>query len=298
MEKRSKRAAVRVTKDTAIVLAVILAALLVWYFIDGQTGGQVPAGECEITMIDVGQGDAFLLRSGDKTVLIDTGPVSGREKLDAFLAGAGVGRIDCMILTHPHEDHIGNAHYIIKNYTVARVMMPDATTNTYCFEKLLRAADNAGLEIEVPETGDVYEIGEMKFTVLFAPSEVPEDDLNLYSPIIRLDFGGVSALFTGDAEKWNEAEAIKRARPLLDCDILKVAHHGSDTSNSEEFIAAVSPAVGLISCEKGNEYGHPHAKALKTFKKYGVTLYRTDRESTVTVVIDGDGFRKVDKKAG
>ena len=299
--KRDKRRIPRFTKETAIILAVLLLALLVWRLIEDASGGQTAVPDedlCEIVMIDVGQGDAFLIRNGKTAVMIDTGPSKGRDKLRGYLDDAGIGRLDCLILTHPHEDHIGNAAFVINNYGADRVIMPDAQTNTYCFERLLKAVDRAGLGIDVPATGDVYEFGDIKLTVLFASDSVPDGELNLYSPIIRLDFGGASALFTGDAEKWNESEVLKLNRAALDCDILKVGHHGSDTSNSDEFIAAVSPSIGLISCEKGNEYGHPHTRTMRALKKYGVTVLRTDLESTVTVVTDGTGWKTADEKAG
>lgn len=279
------------SKEIIFLCAIVLISLLVWYVVEGRSETQAPdvtvSDECEIVMIDVGQGDAFLLRSGEACVLIDTGTGKERGKLDAYLKSAGVARIDYLILSHPHEDHIGNADYVIKNYKVAHLVMPDAQTNTSCFERLLNAADRAGLEIEVPLKGDVFSAGDMRFTVLNDDENVHGSNLNLYSLVIRMDFGEVSALFTGDAEKWNENELLKGDKTLLDCDILKVGHHGSDTSNSDKFIAAVSPSVGLISCGAGNDYGHPHKNALKVLQKYKVTVYRTDLESTVSVVTDG-----------
>ena len=285
------------SRDKLIIFLIVAAAILVWYLVEGRGNSPAPvdtaSGQCEIVMIDVDQGDAILLRSGAHNVLIDTGTSRARGKFTSYLSSTGIDHLDYLILSHPHEDHIGNADYVIKNYKVDHLVMPDAETNTACFERLLKAADAAGLEIETPLKGDKFSAGDMRFTVLTDDALVHGSNLNLYSIVLRMDFGGVSALFTGDAEKWNENELLKGDLSLLDCDILKVGHHGSDTSNGEDFIAAVSPSVGLISCGVGNDYGHPHVKALRTLEKYNVTVFRTDLESTVTLVTDGNGVRRV-----
>ena len=267
------------------------------YFIDRYVQSRtapapLAAGECRVEMIDVGQGDAILLRTVDGTVLVDAGTGMSEKALKKHLDGEGIDSFDYVVFTHPHEDHIGGGDMILDNYKVANVLLPDVTTNTDAFENLLDAIDRSEAEVTTPSDGFSFECGGMRFFVL-SPEKVitTHNDLNIASIVMRMDYNGFSALLTGDAEMVNETVMLSNYREYLDCDVLKVGHHGSYFASTEPFIEAVSPMIALISCGKHNDYGHPNESTLERLEDNGAKIYRTDRDSTVTVVSNGEKIR-------
>ena len=277
------------SKTIVFVLVIVIA--VIWYVVRLQNTAPVAsspdAGSCQIHMIDVGQGDAFLVTCGKSSVLIDAGPRGGRDEIRDYLSAQNITTLDLVVFTHPHEDHIGGGLAVFEGRTVKKVMMPDATSNTSVFLELLEAIDSSGAEVIVPDDGDVFNVGDLKFTVL---SPIGDDygDLNNYSIVLRMDYGDVSALFTGDAEVKNEKEMIEKYPDLLKCDVLKVAHHGSDSSSSVEFLYAVKPKLALISCADGSQYGHPHDDTISKLEGIDSTIRRTDLDGNVVVASDGE----------
>ena len=277
-------------KPTAYALAVILTFLGVlayeFLFKDMFTSS-LPEGVMYAQFIDVGQGDSTLLTSPTgEHVLIDTGPRSSEGALIRHLNDAGVETIDYLILTHPHEDHIGGAAAVLEKFTVEAVIMPDAYTETSVFTDLLEAIEAEGCDTILAESGNTYTFGECSLTVL-GPLDTEGKDLNNVSVVCRVDYGKSSILFTGDMEKSYESELVERHGFALDCDVLKVGHHGSDTSTGEEFIEKVTPKLAVISCAEANEYGHPHSEVVNRLNKYNIEYYRTDKLGTVIIASDG-----------
>lgn len=246
-------------------------------------------GECELHMIDVGQGDAFLIRVGKDNVLIDAGPNDGESALEAYLTENGITSFDYVVFTHPHEDHIGGGDMVFENFEVEKVLMPDVISNTSVFENLLECIDASGADVITPLPGDTYSVGELSLMIL-GPSEYDENELNNCSLVMRAEYGDISMLFSGDAEKSVELDVCDKYTDELDCDIYKVAHHGSSTSNCDRFLGAVSPDLALISCGLGNSYGHPHHEVIDKLNEMGVTVKRTDTDGNVTVAIDGEKY--------
>lgn len=252
--------------------------------------GQTLSGEMlAVRYIDVGQGDCELITFPDgRNMLIDAGTTDSEKALPDYLRSIGVEKLDYVIGTHPHEDHIGGMDTVINSFDIGEIYMPKATTTTKTYKDVLTAVKNKGLTINTAKAGkiiiDEYDIK----AELLAPVNDNYEGLNNYSAVLKLQFKDTSFLFTGDAEKLSEDEMLKAAgKTKLKCDVLKVGHHGSSTSTTEKFLNAVSPSFAVISCETGNSYGHPHKETIDILEKYKVKTYRTDLNGTVTAVSDG-----------
>ncbi|MBE6829138.1 MAG: MBL fold metallo-hydrolase [Ruminococcaceae bacterium] len=263
------------------------------------SSGAQPSGTeqdaTSVYFLDVGQGDSELIRlKTGENILIDAGtPETARELAD-YLADLGVSKIDCLIATHPHADHIGGMEQIVDRFSVGKVYMPRIpdsqipTTATY--EKLLTAIDRKGLKITAAKAGMViFDTGEEKLEIL-APNSEKYGDLNSYSIVTMLTSGEKRFLFTGDAESDSEKEMVKKGYDLR-CDVLKCGHHGSSTSTSAAFLKAAGPSAAVISCGLNNDYGHPHKEVVDRLKKAGVTIYRTDQQKTILTQCDGKTIR-------
>lgn len=251
----------------------------------------VPEGELAVHFIDVGQGDAALLVTSQGTVMIDAGPRSAKDATLRYVR-EHTERIDLMILTHPHEDHIGGAADILRDIPTEKVLMPDITSDSETFEGLLDAIEDSGAQTALAAAGDVYELGGMRVTVL-APLGTDYESMNDYSIVCRVDYGERSFMFTGDAEKCSEEEILDAYdASALRCDVLKAGHHGSSTSSSEEFLEALEPRIAVISAGRDNSYGHPHAETLRALGRAGTKkIYRTDTMGTIVLVTDGREIR-------
>ena len=245
-----------------------------------------PDGMLTVWFIDVGQGDSILIRTPeDKFVLIDAGPPSCKDNLMAFLDDKGVETFELVVLTHPHSDHIGCAQEVLEKYGTKTLMMSYGVNTSDLYLDLLDAVDDMNINVVPPKVGDEYTIGSALLSVL-GPYGTEYDDLNEYSIVIKLTYGERKFQFTGDMETLNERELLDMGADV-DCDVLKVAHHGSSTSSMLGFLKAVSPQYAVIMCKKGNSYNHPHAETLESLSAVSATVYRTDLSGTVTAVTDG-----------
>ena len=194
-----------------------------------------------------------------------------------------------MIITHPHLDHIGAADEVIADFDVQNIILPECEASTQSWLRVLSAMEEKALTYIPSEAGKTYTIGEASFTILgpVDAAAVDPDDANDYSVVVRLDFGETSFLFTGDAETTSEEEMLARF-PASDfkCNVLKVGHHGSTTSTSDAFLSACDPDLAVISCGKGNSYGHPHKETLDKLEAAGIPVLRTDEEGTIVLCSD------------
>jgi len=248
----------------------------------------VSGGEVQFHFIDVGQGDAALIRTEWGDVLIDAGTNSSEDELKAYLDSLGVADIEYAVFTHPHEDHIGGADMVLNTYNVRRVILPDATATSKTYERMMDAIEAESCEVIEATPDLVFKVGELVCTVL-APISEKYSETNDYSVVIRADYGETSVLFTGDAEVDSEEEMLARYRlkGTLDCDILKSGHHGSDTSSSQEFLNAVTPTYAVISVGEGNTYDHPKQETLTKYEAMGMAVYRTDKEGSIVFTTTG-----------
>lgn len=242
---------------------------------------------CEVIFADVGQGDCILVKLGNgETMLIDSGEYEYREDVRNCLEDNNVTKIDYLIATHPHSDHIGSMSYIIDNFDIGMFYMPECVNNSQAFEKMLRSIRDNGVETSYGKCGDVIFDTEFGRCEILSPTSDEYDSLNDYSIVTKLEVGSKSFLFMGDAEKTAE----KMITSDVDADVLKLGHHGSSTSTSEEFFDKVSPEYAVVSCGKDNEYGHPHREVEMLIKENGVELYRTDKNGDIRFVCDGDSI--------
>lgn len=241
-------------------------------------------GEIHAAFIDVGQGDCeFVILPDGKTILIDAGTADSAGRIINYIKSCGVERLDYVIATHPHADHIGGMAEVIKAFDIGQIYMPKVSTNTKTFERLLLTIKEKGLSVNTAKAG-VSLFGVDGISACFvAPVKEKYDDLNNYSAVLRLCYNDVSFLFTGDAEAESEAQIDGNIK----ADVLKVGHHGSSTSSSKKFIERVSPKIAVISCGTGNSYGHPHKETLERLENFGIKYYRTDENGTVVVSSDG-----------
>jgi competence protein ComEC len=249
-----------------------------------------PTGILEISYLDVGQGDAAYIRVNDFDILIDAGPKSDSDKLMKQLEEENIDDFEIVIATHPHEDHIGGMTKVFERYDVESFYMPKATNTTKTFENMMKAVSNEGLKANVIKEGTSFELGEGARIDVYSPMHESYDDFNDYSPIMKLTYGNKSFIFTGDAEKVVEEEVVAKYANELKADVIKFGHHGSSTSSTKEFIEAISPKYGIISCGVDNSYGHPHKETLKIIDEMGIEAYRTDKQGQIIITSDGDNI--------
>lgn len=240
----------------------------------------------EVHFIDVGQGDATLIRQGEHAMLIDAGNNDKGITVQSYLQYLGVETLDYVIGTHPDSDHVGGLDVILYKFSWETVFLPDLEKDTRTYQDVLQVIQDKNKSITYPIAGEAYELGSARFTVVAPVSENYGDNWNDYSIGILLEFGENRFLFTGDAEEDAEQDMLSSGMDLS-ADVFKAAHHGSDTANTMEFLEAVHPEVVVISCGEGNSYGHPRAGAMNNFRALGVQLYRTDEQGTIVAYSDG-----------
>ncbi len=243
----------------------------------------------EVHFIDVGQGDAALIISGDNAVLIDGGENNDEEFIVNYLTEQGVDDLSLIVGTHPHEDHIGGIDAVINAFPTEKVLLAPQSADTDTYNDVITAIEQTGTTIETAEVGTIYEISGGVSLTLLGP-EIEFSNTNDNSLIMRLDVGIDSVLFTGDAEKPAE-EHLLEIGANLDTYILKVGHHGSDTSSTVDFINAVTPEIAVISCGYDNEYGHPHEATIDTLEKMGSEIFVTSEDGSIVFAWDENGKR-------
>jgi len=250
---------------------------------------QSAEGELTLIMIDVGQADSFLLVQDGKTALIDCGTRSTGEDVVEYLKSQGITRLDYVFGTHPHDDHMGGMYDVITNFEIGKIIIPETklgeiTSNWYM--KLMQEFKNGLYDVEYPKLGEVYNLGGATMKII-GPISEPDGNLNNYSIVLKVSFGDMDVIMTGDAETVVEKEILESGENI-DAEILKVGHHGSDTSSSEEFLDAITPEYALISAKIGNMYKHPVESTMEKLENRDIEVYRTDENGTVVVTITTD----------
>lgn len=260
-----------------------------------------------IQMLNVGQGDSILIQTGEQTVLIDTSDLDERDKFRAELKRVGVTKIDKVILTHPHADHIGGMDVLLKEFQVGEVYDNGMPSTSKLYIGYMKTLKSKGIKHGKLAEGDTLDFGNgVKFTVLSPTKATVKEgqqqgykhDPNNESVVGRLTYGDFSMLFTGDAEKDTEAAILKKHANDIKSTILKSPHHGSHTSSSVNYLKAVAPEAALISCGINNDYGHPHKETMQAYKKMNIKIYETDKNGTITVTTNGKTYEIKTEKGG
>ncbi len=248
-----------------------------------QANQEIQDGEkLQIWYLDVGQADSILIQNGDANMLIDAGNNEDGKKLVSYFQSLGIESFQYVIGTHAHEDHIGGMDDIIDNFDIDTFYMPDAITTTATFESVLDSLEAKNIAFQTPSIDSIFKLGNATIDVLYVGTD--DSDLNNTSIVLKLTYGNTSILFMGDAEK--EVETIIEKKDIS-ADVLKVGHHGSNTSSSKTFLEKVNPSYAIISVGTGNSYGHPSNTTIQNLENQNIQIYRTDENGTIIMTSDG-----------
>ena len=266
-----------------------LLVLVVGYFTtntDNTTSGyenNSSSSEVLVYFIDVGQADAIYIKDDNSNMMIDAGNNADGKLLVKYLQSLNVNNFKYVVGTHAHEDHIGGMDDIINNFKIDNFYMPEAISTSKTFEDVLDALDKNKVTFQTPKIGDKFTLENTNFEVLSIGNDT--SDLNDTSLVLKMSYNNTCVLFMGDASSNVEKNLLNKD---IDCQVLKVGHHGSRYSSSDEFIKKVNPTYGIIMVGKDNKYGHPTKKALDILNKYKVTIHRTDEEGTIVMHLKGN----------
>ena len=297
----------RKKSNTKLVSIIVIAAILILsgvvthifnggdkLFADAGLKNSPASDKMYVNFIDVNQGDCALFTCGGKNILIDCGEYAELQNVTDYLNNQNVKKLDLVIATHPHSDHIGCMGSLLKEFEVGDVIMPDVPEKiiptTKAYEKFLEAASERAENVYAAEAGETYSYGEMKVQILGPVADY--DDLNNESVVAKITYGTTSVMMCGDAEKKAEWDILKK-NYNFNADILKLGHHGSKTSSSYEWLEAVNPKYAIVSCGENNDYGHPHKQTITKMNKYGIEYFRTDLLGDIVFVSDGKAFTRV-----
>ena len=274
-----------------IIILLIISILFIYgknyikesYSFKEESNKIINTEELNIYYLNVGQADSILINKNDYTMLIDAGNNNDGKNIVNFIKDLNIKDIDILVGTHPHEDHIGGLDDIINNFEIKKIYMPDATTNIKTFETVLDAIENKNYLITIPEINENFKLGDMNFNVLYTGTD--ESDLNNTSIVLRMTYGKRNFLFTGDATEVTEKKLLNKD---IKSDVIKIGHHGSNYSTTDEFLNKVNPTYAIISVGYNNKYNHPGDKTIKKLNK--IRTYRTDIDGTIKLTTNGDNI--------
>ncbi len=250
----------------------------------------VSSSGLNVDFINVGQGDCALISCNGKNMLIDGGEGEYYSVVKEYLVSKGVRYLDIVIATHPHSDHIGGLEKLAEEFYIGRFIMPEITRGEKdelkAYNEFKAKLEDCSIEPIYPSAGDKFYMSSSLEIEILGPVE-NSDDINDMSLVAMLKYGKTKFLFTGDASAQSE-DAIIKSGADLDCDVLKVSHHGSKDSTSDEFLKKASPEFAVISVAKKNEYNHPHKDVLKRLLKNDVNIYRTDEDGNVRFYVQSE----------
>jgi competence protein ComEC len=286
--KRLKKTALNKPPVIKYLLAFVLIFVIGLFLYNTNAPEQNEPQPFSITFLDVGQGDSTLIKCDNKALLIDAGPNSSADALVKTLKSTQTTQFDYILASHPHEDHIGGMDSIIRNFAVEQIIMPKVSTTTQTFVDLLQVCREKNVTIVEPVPGRTFKIGSALCTIL-APNKATYEELNDYSIVLRIEYGDISAILMGDAGAVSEQE-ILAINYYLKSNILKVAHHGSNSSTTDEFLNAVSPEYAVISVGRNNDYEQPHQETIARLVSKGIKIYRTDLNGEIIFSSNGTNF--------
>jgi competence protein ComEC len=280
-----------------LATGLVVISVVLWW------GGSLAGGGLEVTVLDVGEGDSIFIKApGGGTLLIDAGLRTRYTDMGAvvvlpFLQAQGVRTLDCVLLTHAHNDHVGGVPTVIGGLKIGRAFGTGFPHTSWSYRRYVRCLREKGVPWARVREGDVIPVGEARLHVLYPrDSDValltskPDLGLNTISVVARLVYKNFSMLLAGDAEELVERAVLRRGH-VVRARVLKVGHHGAATSSTESFLRAVSPEVAVVSAGRSNRFGHPHVEALARLRRAGCRVYRTDVHGAVVVTSDGQTYK-------
>lgn len=290
--RRSCRNRMRWYQRVAIAALIAVLAAAIWFFAPRLArwwAARSVDGELCVYFLDVGEADASIIVCDDKVLMIDGGNAADSSLIYSMLRNTlGITHIDRMIATHPHEDHVGGLSGALNACKVDKLYTPVLDYESSAFESMLKYARLQGTSFIVPEPGDIFWLGDARVEFLGPLRDYAK--INDQSIVCRVSFGATSFLFGGDIEAKAEGELVEH-RARLRADVLKVNHHGSNSSSSEAFLRKVKPHWAVISVSAGNGYDHPSEEVLGRLRNLGANILRTDEMGTIRCVSDGDKLR-------
>ena len=287
MEKDKRNKILKKIASISILILIIILLALISNVTDKNFEYIVDESKLQIIYFDVGQADCTLIMNNGKTTLIDGGNDSDGDNLVKYIKSQEISRIDTVIATHLHADHIGGLDDIIDNFDIGTVYMPDTINTDKQVEELLDAMEIKDLSYEVPEIGEKFNNGLANCEIMAINNETK--NLNNSSIVIQMNYLEQSYLFMGDSEK-----EIENSRDWNEVNVLKVGHHGSNSSSTEKFLNQVKPEIAIISVGANNQYKHPSTEVLTRLKNLNITIYRTDEKGSI--LVESDGKQNVVKK--
>ena len=255
------------------------------------TPGGIANGTLEAHFIDVGQGDSILVKYGNKSMLIDGGPIDAGPTVASYLKSHGVSAIDVLVSTHPHADHIGGLLTILEQFPVKVVYDNGIPHTTQTYEEYLTLIDQKNIRYIVPQRGDTLDLGQGVAVLVLSPPPggIDGEDLNENSLVLKITFGDTSFLLASDAG-FPAEDAMLSSGAGLRSDVLKVGHHGSKYSSGKAFLQAVDSKYAVIDVGADNPYGHPAPATMARLEERGTKVYRTDRDGNIVMTSDGRGI--------
>ena len=292
-------------KKLLLLVSIFLCLLLVGCGnkTDNKALGKTVAQEkMTVTVLDVGQADAILLQTEGKNILVDSGLSDSADKLVAELRKLGVKKVDVLVATHPHADHIGGMNAVLKNFEVGKIYDSGQVTTSKMYQKYLKTVKEKKIPFALLRASDRIEFGSDGAVLEVLGPQEPllkdtRSDLNANSIVMRLVYKHFTMMLAADATSETEARILHAfAKDKVRSQILKVAHHTSKYSNTAAWLEAVKPEVAIASYSKENEYGFPHQVTLKRLSKVGAKYYNTADNGNVKVITDGESYQiKTDK---
>lgn len=248
-------------------------------------------GIMEIHTIDVGQGDSILVIQKDQVMLVDCGTRAKGSTVVEYLKDLGITKIDILVGTHSHDDHMGGMAEVIRNFEIGTLYAPDnskESITTFWYMDFLDSVSEKNVNWVYPEVGTTFGLGDANVQIV-APNSKEYNNMNNYSIVLRVTYGETDVLLMGDAETLSEEEIMNNGL-YIDVDVLKLGHHGSSTSSSEKFLNVTTPQYAIISAGKGNTYHHPIKSVMERLECMGIKVYRTDESGTVIMSTDGNNI--------
>ncbi|MBD5644183.1 MBL fold metallo-hydrolase [Clostridium botulinum] len=285
----------KLKKKNLIITCLLICLSIVFTACSQQSSNAVntsnKSNELKVHYIDVGQGDSILVQTKDKNILIDAGTRKSSDSLISYLKKQHIKKLDYVIATHPHEDHIGGMPKVIEEFEISNFYAPKKTANTKIFKDMILQLKKKNLKINVAKKGISLDLSNNSSLDFLAPVKDNYKNTNDSSAVVKLTHGNTKFLFTGDAEKTSEKD-ILNSNEDLSSNVLKVGHHGSHSSSSKEFLDKINPKIAIISCGKNNDYGHPHKETMKELNKRNIEVYRTDIDGNIVLTSDGENIKK------